>query len=66
MYKNINDNLVINSVDYRGYYICIKGRYLYHDGQIRGGAEASSKSTAFWDTQEDAVDFYIKWKEHKA
>ncbi len=53
----------INSVDSRGWYICNRTNYLYQDGVIRSGVSSvEAPAFAFWETEQQATDFYNKWK----
>ena len=47
--------------DDRGWYLCnMAGHlYLHSNGQIHNGVKDSS---AFWETEESASDFYRKWE----
>lgn len=71
----LRDSLVyaakINSVDERGHYIVTTGMvasmfYLYNDGIIRSGVNSGDGATSFWPTQEEAFDYYEKWKAETA
>lgn len=53
----------IRTVDSRGWYICEPSGvfHLYKDGEIRSGA---TDSRAFWETEEEATNFFKKWKQN--
>lgn len=49
----------------RGYYIVLPDHgafYLHKDGAVRNGVGSKSKEPAFWDTEEEAQEFFDSWK----
>jgi len=59
----------VNTIDYRGYYICESGinggaYYLYDDGVIRSGVSQTCDYPikAFWPTAKAAAAFLTSWR----
>lgn len=63
--RDLDDNFSFNKKPSRGYYIVLLPNgifYLHHDGTIKDGVKSKSKNPAFWDSKEEAEEFFEHWK----
>jgi len=55
----------IRAQDARGYYIAGTNHidYLYSDGVIRSSVTHDVEATPFWESRQEATDFWLKWED---